>query len=404
VSDPAGPNDLLTPNITCGTGAFLAPGSVTGSTFACVFPDGPASPQVSVQANDGDGGADAESIDVTVNNVAPTVNVTGPAAADEGQSPVTYSYSRSDPAGPNDPLDLSQSCGTGGSLVPGSVTPTSFKCVFADGPADPDVAVTADDGDGGVTTDTVDVHVENVAPAVGPLSGPADPVAVGAAATISGNWTDPGVNDTQTAAWDWGDGTTSTTTAPAGGSGTVSDTHTYAVAGVYTVTLTLTDKDGGQTTAIFQFVTVFSGTGFVTGGGQINSPAGAYAPNPSLTGKATFGFVSKYLPGRTRPDGNTQFQFHAGGFNFHSSSYDFLVVSGWKAQYRGVGTVNGEGGYSFIVTAYDGQRPGGDGIDKFRIKVWNGDGVVYDNKLGASDSIDTVPQALAKGSIVIHRD
>ena len=37
-----------------------------------------------------------------------------------------------------------------------------------------------------------------------------------------------------------------------------------------------------------------TGGGFVTGGGWITSPPGAYASDPQLTGKAQFGFVSKY--------------------------------------------------------------------------------------------------------------
>lgn len=35
--------------------------------------------------------------------------------------------------------------------------------------------------------------------------------------------------------------------------------------------------------------------GFVTGGGWINSPTGAYAVNPTLTGRVNMGFVAKYL-------------------------------------------------------------------------------------------------------------
>ena len=36
-------------------------------------------------------------------------------------------------------------------------------------------------------------------------------------------------------------------------------------------------------------------SGHVTGGGWINSPPGAYAPNPLLAGKASFGFVSDQM-------------------------------------------------------------------------------------------------------------
>lgn len=46
----------------------------------------------------------------------------------------------------------------------------------------------------------------------------------------------------------------------------------------------------------------------MTGGGRIHSPEGACAPDPALTGKATFGFV--YKKGANIPMGNTQFVLH----------------------------------------------------------------------------------------------
>ena len=91
---------------------------------------------------------------------------------------------------------------------------------------------------------------------------------------------------------------------------------------------------------------------------------------------------------------------------FHSETYQWLVVAGHKAQYKGTGTVNGDPGYGFLLTAYDGQLPGGGGTDRFRIKIWelaSGD-VVYDNRLGASEDIDAaMPMALGAGQIVIHK-
>jgi hypothetical protein len=95
-----------------------------------------------------------------------------------------------------------------------------------------------------------------------------------------------------------------------GGSGTVTGNHTYAAAGVYTVTLSVTDDDTGANSASFQYVVIYDpSAGFVTGGGWINSPSGAYVDDPALTGQANFGFVSKYKNGTTIPDGQTQFQF-----------------------------------------------------------------------------------------------
>jgi hypothetical protein len=146
--------------------------------------------------------------------------------------------------------------------------------------------------------------------------------------------------------------------------------------------------------------------GFVTGGGTIDSPAGAYTADPTLSGLANFGFVSKYKKGATVPEGQTAFRFHVADFEFHSDSYEWLVVAGAKAMYKGTGTVNGSGSYGFLLTATDGLINGGGGTDKFRIKIWDtsaGDAVVYDNVLGASDDIDGAnPQTLRSGSIVIH--
>jgi hypothetical protein len=149
--------------------------------------------------------------------------------------------------------------------------------------------------------------------------------------------------------------------------------------------------------------------GFVTGGGWIDSPVGACRLSPEcllLSGRATFGFVSKYLKGATVPTGNTEFQFHAGGLNFKSTVYEWLVVSGTgssRAQYKGSGTINGGGNYGFLLTAIDGDNLNPKQVDKFRIKIWdkNTGLIVYDNQGDAGDSAD--PTTAVTGSIVIHK-
>jgi hypothetical protein len=135
------------------------------------------------------------------------------------------------------------------------------------------------------------------------------------------------------------------------------------------------------------------------GGGWIDSPAGAYMEDPNLTRKATFGFVSRYQKGASVPTGNTEFQFQAGGFNFHSTTCEWLLISkgGLTAQFKGSGTVNGaldpnDNVYKFMLWAGDGSP------DTFRLRIgWEDpDAVehdVYDN--GAS-------QPIGGGSIVVH--
>ena len=105
-------------------------------------------------------------------------------------------------------------------------------------------------------------------------------------------------------------------------------------------------------------------------GGWIASPAGAHVLSPTITGRATFGFVSKYEKGANVATGQTEFLFGVANLNFHSTSYEWLVIAGPKAQYKGEGTINGSGSYRFMLTAIDGQINGGGGVDKFRIRIW----------------------------------
>jgi hypothetical protein len=192
--------------------------------------------------------------------------------------------------------------------------------------------------------------------------------------------------------------------------GTVTATHTFAVAGVYPVSLEVVDGCGERSLAetvdgLPAMVVIYDpNTGSVAGGGSIDSPAGAYTLDPSAAGKAIFGFQSAYQRGATAPEGSTKFQFQTANFRFSSTAYEWLVVSGARAQFKGVGTVNGAGNYGFIVTAVDGDLAGGGGFDKLRLKIWdrsNGNAIVYDNQLGAPDS--SQPTTLIRGGSITIR-
>jgi len=239
---------------------------------------------------------------------------------------------------------------------------------------------------------------------------PGDPVALqtGVAATVT--FTDADAADTHTVNWDWGDGSVLAAMPvelEVNGAGHSSATHSYAEPGVYTVTATI--KDACATTVASRLVVVYDPTaGFVTGGGWIDSPARAYVAAPTLSGRANFGFVSKYLKGATTPIGQTEFQFQTANLNFHSEHYEWLVVSGARAQFKGTGTINGASDFKFLLTAIDGQLLGaGKGSDRFRIKIWHTDGsgkdlVDYDNDASATGTSDD-GTALGGGSIVIHK-
>ncbi|MGH9802085.1 MAG: HYR domain-containing protein, partial [Blastocatellia bacterium] len=251
-----------------------------------------------------------------------------------------------------------------------------------------------------VTVTNPDPVVSITSPASGTL------IAVNTTASFTGSFTDN--TGTHTATWTFDSinvaGVVNETLK------TVTASYAFTTPGVYVVSLAVTDNCGGSGSAntiggLDAMVVVYDPNGgFVTGGGWINSPAGAYVPDPSLTGKANFGFVSKYKKGSNIPDGETEFQFKAANMNFKSTVYEWLVVAGARAQYKGSGQINNSGDYRFILTAIDGQINGGGGQDKLRMKIWNnsGGGLVYDNQFNAPDS-DNPTTVLGGGSIVIHK-
>ncbi len=245
-----------------------------------------------------------------------------------------------------------------------------------------------------------------------PLDAPIDPMQLGSSSMLKVTFTDIDVPESQdyTITVDWGNGTAPVTrvvTNP----GTESFTYVYPTVGVYRVTVTVSDKITGNTdSAIHEYIVIYDPNGgFVTGGGWIWSPAGAYAANLALSGKANFGFVSKYQKGKTVPTGNTEFQFQTGNLNFKSTEYEWLVISGInKAQFRGTGTINGSGEYDFILTAIDGDGGGEKKPDAFRIRIVDRSvgGVIYDNKMNSPETGEdaTVLGDAGKGggSITIH--
>ena len=125
----------------------------------------------------------------------------------------------------------------------------------------------------------------------------------------------------------------------------------------------------------------------------------------AVGGKTTFGFVSKYVPGKNTPEGNTQFQFHAGNLNFKSTSYDALIVQGSRAQYWGYGTINNDGKqYTFRLTAYDDASG-----DRLRMEIWlagrwetgqivAANNLVYHNRTAAAETT-----TIQQGSIQVKQ-
>ena len=247
------------------------------------------------------------------------------------------------------------------------------------------------------------VTVNNSAPVITTITVPVDPVAVNIAVNLTGDYTD---NNASSASIDWGDNTTASAASISSNPFTAS--HTYTAAGVYTANVTVTDAcNVSSDPAKSSYIVIYDpSAGFVSGNGWINSPVVSELQYMQVAGIANFGFVSKYQKGKTVPMGNTQFEFNSGGLYFVSTNYEWLVISGSRAQFKGSGTINGSGNYGFLLTAIDGKLTATSSPDRFRIKIWDvATGVVvYDNQNASSDAgaLTSDYTQLGAGSIVIH--
>jgi endonuclease/exonuclease/phosphatase family metal-dependent hydrolase len=174
--------------------------------------------------------------------------------------------------------------------------------------------------------------------------------------------------------------------------------------GIFPVHVMVTDASG-LTASDQTYVAVFDrNNGFVTGGGWIDSPAGAYTFDPLLTGKAEFSFDAKYVKKNAYPVASLSWLIDSAGLYFTGTSFDWLVVDGNSAWLRGSGEFNGMAGYTFLLSVVDGsEKLGGDGFDYVRLQIIEqvSGMLVYDSQPG---SVELAPPAtmLGGGSITIH--
>lgn len=352
---------------------------------------------------------------VAIINKPPTLAppLVTPEPSNEGDV-VIASAAFSDPSGNDTPFTCTLNYGDGSDELAGTISDnacTGPAHIYSDNSLYT-VTILVADKDGLSGNNSALHEVKNLAPEVtiaGPPSGSVS--AVGTLIAFEGIFADPGIADTHACRWEFDTTVVPGAVAESDGSGSCSANYTFTSVGVYRVKLIIIDDDGGVGEAttvdgLVALVVVYDPeAGFVVGGGWIQSPVGAYAPDPALSGKATFGFNSAYRKGATVPTGQTEFHFRVANFNFYSDSYDWLVVAGARAQFKGSGTVNGTGHYGFMLTAIDGQIDGGGSEDMLRIKIWekaSGE-VVYDNQMGMEDDA-TPSRAIGGGSIMIHKN
>ncbi len=258
ITDP-GTLDAFTLSINWGDGSAtetvtLPAGSASFSVPHTFVDDNPTATSsdahtVSVTVTDDDAGADTESTQVTVNNVAPTVDAgAATATADEG-TPFARSGSFTDP-GTGDTwtatVDYGDGTGVQALTLNGDKT-FNLNHAYADN-GSYTVTVKVTDDDLGEGTDTIDVTVDNVVPVVS--AGGDATVDEGAAFTRDGSFTDPGA-DSWTATVDYGDGD-GPQSLTLNADKTFSLNHTYADNGSYTVTVKVTDDDSGEGVGSFE--------------------------------------------------------------------------------------------------------------------------------------------------------
>jgi len=186
--------------------------------------------QIHLRVDDGEpGGTGFASAWLTIHNANPTANAGADQEINEGDTTIFFGE-YSDPYAEKDaPFNFAWDFADGSPIVNAQNAVHTYvdNGVF-------NVTFTVTDKDGGSHTDTLILTVNNVAPDV---DAGEDKIAVeGDVVAFSGQFTDPGINDTHTILWNFGDGATADT---------LDVQHTFADNGIYLVTLTVTDNDGG---------------------------------------------------------------------------------------------------------------------------------------------------------------
>jgi hypothetical protein len=347
---------------------------------------------------------DCETVTVNVNesNLPPSIGSLDPFVLDEGET-LAFTALASDPDLPANNLSFSlEGAPAGASIDAASGT---FSWTPQDDAGSPfTFAVIVADEAGASTRADVSVTVNNVAPALAALSGlPIEPVPVGLV-NLSGSFADPSPVDVHDLEINCNYGGNAIPgSASVGSNRKWTGVCRYTVPGIYRVRVQVRDDEGDFGEAVSDPVVVYDPEGgFITGGGWFESAPGAYPAEPALTGNAHFGFVSRYSKGAPSPGGNTEFTLKGADLRFRSTSYDWLVVAGSTAQFRGVGQLNGNAGYRFEINATDGDAKNGAGDDRIHVRIWHDASglVIYDS--GLSHMGPAAASSIAAGSIVIH--
>lgn len=232
-----------------------------------------------------------------------------------------------------------------------------------------------------------------VACALGPLEA-ADVVKRGAPLEASVGFRGESLAGMRSLTWSWGDGSAGQAgkLSVSGAAGSASASHSYAAPGIYSVRATIVDAAGRSAAVSRKLIVYEPSGGVVAGSGSFVSPQGALRKAPGRSARASFSFLA---------GAGAQLQVDLPGMSFRSASLRPVAVKGAGAQFEGSGTIDGSGGYKFILSTMTGAAASPGERGRFSLKVWHLDPVTH-KEVVDYDSQGTRP-GVAGGALVAGR-
>ena len=236
--------DTHTGTVNYGAGAVALPLASGNFSLTNTYPQN-GNFTIVVTITDDDTGSVTQTLNVTVNNVAPTINAGTNASIGEG-STFTRNGTITDPGVLDTLTGATVDYGDGSGVQPLTVTSGNFNLshLYNDSGTFT-VTLTATDSDGGVGTTSFVITVNNLPPV--PNAGADATLGEGVQFTRTGSITDNSPLDTfPSGTVDYGDGTGVQPLSISGSTFQLS--HVYADNGTYTVTVNVQDDDGATGT------------------------------------------------------------------------------------------------------------------------------------------------------------
>lgn len=231
---------------------------VTGSSDTASVPvnllaEGDATFTIRGRISDVDGEFTDYLTTLTINNAAPTADFRNSGPVGEGGA-ATVSFSNANDASAVDRaagFSYSFDWNNDGAFEVTGTNPTANvpAALLANGNASLTIRGRISDVDGGSTVYLTTLSVTNATPVITQLTPSSNTPPQGTSLSLSGKFSDAGIQDTHSASVDWGDGISGQplSVTESGGTGTLSGSHVYASAGTYTIKVTVKDQEGATT-------------------------------------------------------------------------------------------------------------------------------------------------------------